>query len=154
MNIGIIIHSHTGNTLFVAEKIMQKLIQKGHTVNVERVKAVNEKPNLKEPIVLEVVPPIDEYDSVIIGSPVRGFSLSPLMKLYLRNLNSCDKIEACFVTQNFPKKWLGGNSAVKQIKKLCGQKSGGIKAAAIVNWGSNHREELIENAVNAVCEIF
>lgn len=153
MNIGIIIHSHTGNTLMVAEKIMEKLVEKGHTVNVQRVKAVNENPNSRQPIVLEEMPSIEEYDCVIIGAPVWAFSLSPIMKMYLTELKSAQKIKACFVTQQLPKKWMGGNRSIRQIKKLCAQKGGELKASLIINWSSKNRDQLIEQTVNAACEI-
>ena len=42
MNIGIIIHSFTGNTLSVAEKIRDELGKSGHKASIERVKAVGE----------------------------------------------------------------------------------------------------------------
>lgn len=37
MKIGIILHSQTGNTLSVANKLKEKLISLGHTVNLEQV---------------------------------------------------------------------------------------------------------------------
>ena len=37
MNIGIIVYSQAGKTLSVAEKIGDKLREKGHSVQIERV---------------------------------------------------------------------------------------------------------------------
>ncbi len=146
MNIGIIIHSHTGNTLFVAEKIQERLLAAGHTVNVERVKAVDENPNSSKPVVLEEIPSLDSYDAVIVGAPVWGFSLSPVMKMYLEKAEIKDKIKGCFVTQHFSKAWLGGNRAVRQIKKACQAKGCGVNTSAVINWSNKQREEQINGA--------
>ena len=40
MNIGIILYSETGNTYFVSQKIKEKLIKVGHSVNIERLKVI------------------------------------------------------------------------------------------------------------------
>jgi len=42
MKIGIILYSQTGNTYSVAQKLQEKLIAKGHSVDLERLKAVGE----------------------------------------------------------------------------------------------------------------
>ncbi|MHB8130204.1 MAG: flavodoxin family protein, partial [Mobilitalea sp.] len=119
MNIGIIIHSHTGNTLSVGEKLKESLQAGGYTVALERVTAVNEDPNAKEKVRLKSIPDLSKYDYVIVGAPVRAFSLSPVMANYLSQLpNMNDKKFACFVTQHFPKPWMGGNRAVKQMFRL------------------------------------
>ena len=40
MNICIVVHSFTGNTLMVAEKLASRLREKGHTVDLERLEVV------------------------------------------------------------------------------------------------------------------
>ena len=47
MKIGIIVHSHTGNTLSVAERIRSELVEKGYDVELKRVSAENEDPKAK-----------------------------------------------------------------------------------------------------------
>ena len=42
MNVKIIVHSKTGNTLSVAEKLRGRLETAGHTVRLEQVRAANE----------------------------------------------------------------------------------------------------------------
>jgi hypothetical protein len=42
MNIGIIVHSETGNTHSVATTLKEKLAAAGHTVSIERLKVVGE----------------------------------------------------------------------------------------------------------------
>ena len=40
MNIGIILYSETGNTYSVSQKLKEKLIKAGHSVNIERLKVI------------------------------------------------------------------------------------------------------------------
>lgn len=156
MNIGIIVHSHTGNTLSVAEKLKETLMRTGHKVTLERVTAVDESPQAS-PIQLQRIPTIENYDCLFIGAPVRGFSLSPVMSLFLTQLTSLeDKIIGCFVTEFFPYPWMGGSRAVNQMRKLCDQKGGKAAAIGVVNWTSlkrtNRIEEVVENALNLLKE--
>lgn len=150
MKVGIIVHSHTGNTLSVAEKIREELIKSGHTVNLEQVKAVDENPNSSKPVELEVIPDTTGYDALIFGAPVRAFSLSPVMKKYLSQVNSLEgKKVCCFVTQGFPKPWMGGNHSVKQMVKLCSAKNCKPSKTGIVNWPEKSREVLTANLVTS-----
>lgn len=43
MKIGIIVHSSTGNTLHVAQRLQQRLSAAGHSALVERVSAMNDE---------------------------------------------------------------------------------------------------------------
>lgn len=88
MKIGIIVHSHTGNTLSVAQKIKEKLLTAGHSVNLEQVTAVNEDSVAAGKIQLKTIPDVSTYDILIFGAPVNGFSLSQVMKEYLLQIPS------------------------------------------------------------------
>ena len=116
MNIGIIVHSHTGNTLSVAEKLKDRFLAEGHLVTLEQVTAVNEDPAAAANVELKTIPDIAGYDVLILGSPVRAFSLSPVMLLYLNQLPLLQgKKISCFVTQQLPFAWMGGNRSIKQM---------------------------------------
>ena len=154
MNIGIIIHSCTGNTLSVAEKLKSALAAKGHAVKLERVTAVHEDPGTKERIMLASAPDIIPYDAVIIGAPVRAFSLSPVMKAYLAQIPEIQGTKvACFVTEHFPKPWMGGNQAIKQMMHAIGNKGGSVTATGVVNWSGKAREEQIQAVVSTLSGI-
>lgn len=147
MNVGIIIHSFTGNTLSVAERIKNALDKLEHKVTIDRVTAVNENPNKSGSVSLNSVPKISSYDILILGAPVRGFSLSPVMKLYLSELKTLQgKKVGCYVTQSFPYAWMGGNNAIRQMVKICKAKGAFVFETGIVNW-SNKKEEKILNVV-------
>lgn len=156
MNIGIIIHSQTGNTLSVAEKLKKSLILKGHDVTLQQVTDKGESSH-KSKIQLQTIPTIEDYDCLFFGAPVWGYSLSPVMKLYLAQLLTLkDKRVGCFVTEFFPYSWMGGSRAVNQMIKLCSQKGAKASKIGVVNWSnrkrSNKTDSVIENAINLLKE--
>lgn len=155
MKIGIIIHSHTGNTLSVAKGIQEKMIGAGHTVNLEQVVPVNKNPSAAGNIQLKNIPDANEYDVLIIGAPVWAFSLSAVMKAYLLQLSLLKSKEiACFVTQSLPYRWMGGNRAISQIQKMCQDKDGTVICTGIVNWKSKHRDKMIAELIEKFGTLF
>ncbi|MCX8129936.1 MAG: flavodoxin domain-containing protein [Clostridia bacterium] len=155
MKIGIIIHSFTGNTFSIAQKLHDSLTKAGHVVNLEQIKLTGgEQPNMKD-FKIEIYPDISPYDALIFGAPVRGFSLSPVMRVYLEQLVSLqDKKLICFVTQFFPYQWMGGNRAITQFRKACGQKRGTVCSTGIANWKNKSREKKITEMVEEFCKLF
>lgn len=153
MKIGIIVHSHTGNTLSVAQRLKEALAASGHSVTLERVTAVDENPNAAMNAKLKDIPDTSKYDVLIFGAPVRGFSLSPVMKLYLAQLPALNgKKVGCFLTQSFPHPAMGGNQAMGQFRKACEAKGASIFQNGIVNW-SMGREKKIANVIEKMGKI-
>jgi len=147
MRIGIIVHSHTGNTLSIAQKLKEILEANGNSVNLEQVTAVNENPSEKN-IQLKSIPDTEGYDALIFGAPVWAFSLSPVMKAYLSQLPSLSgKKVSCFVTQQLPYPFMGGNRAIKEFKKGCEIKGTDVSETGIVNWSSKQREKKISDII-------
>lgn len=154
MNIGIIIFSRTGNTLYVAEKVRDACLAQGHTAVIERVNAENEDPNNKLPVRLKNAPDPLRFDAVIFGAPVQAFSLSPIMKVYMAQLPQLKgKKACCFVTEHFSKPWMGGKQAVKQICSLCQSKGTDISKSGIVNWTSKSRDDQIADVASKLGKI-
>lgn len=154
MNIGIIVHSHTGHTLSVAESLKQRLDGAGHNAQIERITAVNEDPSNKGNVQLAKAPRTDGYDVLIFGAPVRGYSLSPVMKAYLAQTSSLEgKKVGCFVTQFFPSPKMGGNQSIQQFIDLCRKKGGAPVDTGIVNWTGLGREKKIEALVDQMMKI-
>ena len=148
MKIAIVIHSKTGNTLSVAQKIKQELLKAGHLVNVEQVTAVNEESAAQGSVQLKDIPDISTYDAVIFGAPVHAFSLSRVMKEYLSKIDVLSgKKVGCFVTQQLAYAWLGGNRAVGQMKKACESKGTNVLVTGIVSWSHKQREDRISELV-------
>lgn len=141
MKVGIIIHSHSGNTLQIAQKISEALLENGHQPSLQRVTATDEDPSAKD-VQLKDAPDTAEYDLLIFGAPVRAFSLSPVMRIYLEQLPSlAGKKVGFFITQHFPYRWMGGNRALQQMKATCKAKGCLVYGAGIVNWTSKQREQ-------------
>jgi hypothetical protein len=149
MNIGIVVYSWSGNTLSVAEKLKERLAAAGHTVNLEQVTVVGERKRGAREFELATKPDVGPYDEVVFGSAVEAFSLSPVLTAYLEGVGSLEgKKIACLVTQQFPYPWMGGNRAIRQMKKLCVAKGGSIVGSAVVNWAKSRREKTTAAAVD------
>ena len=148
MKIGIIVYSQTGHTLSVAQKLKEKLLSAGHSASLEQVVSASEKPAVKGKAELKSIPDISEYDTLVFASPVQAFSLSSVMSAYLTQIPSLKgKKVACFVTQQLPRPWMGGNRAIAQMKAICKAKGIEVCETGIVNWGNKQREQMIEDVV-------
>lgn len=135
MNIGIIIHSQTGNTRTVAQKLHEKLTAAGHMVSIENVVAANDKESDVQKVRLTAKPDVSRYDALLFGSPVHGFSLSPVMQAYLASIGLLHgKKVGCFMTQFFPYAWMGGNRALCQLCGMMKTKGANVYGSGIVHW--------------------
>ena len=155
MNIGMIIYSQTGNTYSVAMKLKEKLSAAGHSVNIERVEVSGEvRPGVTS-FQLKTRPEVDTYDALVFGAPVQAFSLSPVMTSYLKQIASLqNKKVACLVTEFLPYPWMGGNQAIRQMRKICESKGATVCGSGIVNWSRARREEQIIEVVDRLSRLF
>jgi flavodoxin len=145
MKIGVIVYSHTGNTFSIGERIKAEWEQQGHEVRLERVISTSEKPEEAGKAPLKESPDTSSYDKIIFGAPVWAFSLSGVMKIYLTQLASLQgKKVCCFVTQSFPFSWMGGNRAVKTMKRLCEEKGAEVMELGVIHWGRKDRENNVK----------
>jgi flavodoxin len=154
MNIGMIVYSQTGNTYSVALKLQEKLSAAGHTVSLERVEVTGEVQPGK-PVQFKMLPDAAKYEALVFGSPVQAFSLCQAMVEYLKQVAPLqDKKVAFLVTQAFPYPWLGGNRAVRQMKRLCESKGATVCGSGIVNWMKKSREQQIVEVVDRLSSLF
>jgi NAD(P)H dehydrogenase (quinone) len=143
MNIGIIVHSHTGHTYNAALKLQEQLIKEGHPATIEKVTVAGEAHPGSKNIQLATKPEVKEYDGLVLAAPVWAFSLSEVLVTFLNGIPSLkDKKIAAFVTMSFPWAWMGGNRAIRQIKKLCAAKGGTVIATAIIGKSGNDPQKL------------
>lgn len=155
MNIGVIVYSQTGNTLSVAKKLEEKLAAAGHSVKLERVTVVGERKQGAREFQLEELPDVGTYDALVFGSAVEAFSLSPVLTEYLKQVGSLQgKRVACLVSQQFPYPWMGGNRAIRQMRKLCQSKDATIVGSAVVNWAKSRREKTTAAAIDRLAGLF
>ncbi|MEA3355943.1 MAG: flavodoxin family protein [Candidatus Bipolaricaulota bacterium] len=155
MNIGIIVYSQSGNTLSVAKRLKEKFSAAGHSATLEEVKVVGGRKPGDKGFQLETLPDVELYDALLLGSAVEGFSLSPVLTAYLKQIKSLQgKKVACLVTQFFPYPWMGGNRAVRQMRKLCESKGATVCGSGVVNWVSWRREKTTADAVDRLSRMF
>lgn len=156
MKIGIIVHSITGNTLSVAERIQQQLAEKGHTAVIERIRPSGKEPVQSEAAVqLISMPDLSGYDALVFGSPVQAFSLDPVMSAYLKNVSDLGgRRSVCFLTQQLPFRFFAGNRSIRQMQSLCEARHGTVCLTGIVNWSNKERNRMIDDLVNQVSSQF
>ena len=91
----------------------------------------------------------------MFGSPVQAFSLCQAMVDYLKQVASLQgKQVALLVTEAFPYPWLGGNRAIRQMKRLCESKGTTVCGSGIVNWMKKRREQQIVEVVDRLSRLF
>ena len=111
-------YSKTGNTKFVAEKIAKQL-------NADLSEIIDKKKRegklgflksgyagLRQKLTeIEVSKPIDDYDVIVVGSPVWAGKITPAIRKFLVSNNFSNKLVAYFVT-------LDGNKAEKTLQNM------------------------------------
>jgi NAD(P)H dehydrogenase (quinone) len=154
MDIGLIVYSQTGNTYSVATNLQEKLSTAGHSVTLERIEVVGEV-SPGQAVQFKTLPDASKYDALVFGSPVQAFSLCQAMVAYLKQVPSLQgKKVACLVTQAFPYPWLGGNRAIRQMKRACDSKGATVCGSGIVNWMKKRREQQIVEVVDQLSGLF
>jgi flavodoxin len=154
MKIGIIVHSETGNTFSVVQKLQDSLLVKGHNVNMLRIAPKDSNETDPKKINLIEIPDVSSYDAVILAGPVRGGSVSPVLAACISKLDTlAGKKAACMVTEMFPFKWMGGNRAIKQMVLLCQMKGASVYGTGIVNWSGKNRDQRIMEVVNSLSNV-
>jgi len=155
MKIGLIVYSQTGHTLDVCEQLKDRYVAAGHEAVIERVTVVGERTPQTKTFELDAKPDAARYDAMVFASYVEAFSLCPVMNDYLKEIDSLEgKPTACLVTQQFPYPWMGGNRALKQMKKLVDAKNGAVKGTAVVNWARSKRTATTAAALEQLASAF
>lgn len=148
MKIGLIVYSQSSNTLSVAERLKDALIQKGAEAEIARVVVEGGDPKTGTPLKLVAAPDPNGYDALVFASPVQAFSLAQAMVLYFKQLPRFEaKKVVFFTTQHLKKPWLGANHAIKQAKSLLAGKGAAVSETGVVHWSSEQKEDQIEALV-------
>jgi len=147
MNIGIIVHSQTGNTLHVANRLKEQLEKTGHHVTLSRMKTLGESNSIQNPdqVELDHLADAHGYDVIIFGGWVQAFNLCQGFSKYLHQLETLNAKEVhCFVTHHFPFAWMGGNHAISQMKKILRSKNVTVHSTVVFNWSRKNNLSLID----------
>jgi NAD(P)H dehydrogenase (quinone) len=151
MKIGIIVHSQTGNTYTVAEKLQERLMKVGHSVNIEKVTQKSNKPADIKNVQLVEKPEVDKYDVLIFGAPVWGFSLSSVMAAYLTQISTLQKKKVvCFVTKSLPFSWTGGNRSINQMMKIVKSKDANVCGTKIIIRKSIKNSDKLKDIIEGI----
>ena len=154
MKVLTVLHSLTGHTLYVVNKLNAKLKENGIQVDLEKLEPIggeNKNEMNFERIRLKPKYNVRDYDVIIIAGPVRGFSMSMVIKSYLMSLLTLDgKKVVCLVTHFFPIASMGGTNAIKQMKKEIDDLGGEVLDTEIINWKGFGREKKINAAVTTI----
>lgn len=151
MKIGIILHSQTGNTYLVGQKLQEKLKANGHDVTLTRIQTKDAANQNQKDIQLDCMPEVNDYDALVFGGWIQAFNLYPGLSMYLDQLPSLtDKKVTCFLTQHFRYKWMGGMIGLSKMKKILLSKGATVLASEIINWSDENKRtkqivELVEN---------
>lgn len=134
MKIGIIVHSKSGHTFNVAQKIAAKCSEEKLNADIFRLKAEGKiVPHSKQITILDP-PVISSFDVLIIGGPVWAFGASPVIAAYLKSIkNFKGKKIICFVTMGFPFAFFGGKQALATMNKLMDKSGANILQGEIIN---------------------
>ncbi len=151
MKIGIIVHSKSGHTFNVAQKLAAKCTEKKLNTDVFRLKAEGKIVPHAKKITISDPPAIGSFDVLIFGGPVWAFDASPVIAAYLRSIGNCKgKKIICFVTMGFPFAFLGGNQALTTINKLLDKSGANILPGEIINRSSLINTSKLESIVDKI----
>ena len=157
MKIGIVVHSFSGNTLSVAERLAKSLFEKGHETNIFQLQVVGGEDRNQQDINkinLQPLPDLKGFDNLIIAGPVRGFQASPVIRKFFEEAKDIEGNNvSMFVTHAFPYSFLGGKSAIGQMDKMCREKGAKVGFTGIIDWGSGKREKQIETLVKNITDL-
>jgi flavodoxin len=137
----IVYFSYSGHTEAVAKTLYEQMIQKEAAVLI-KLEALNPKDN---PTLLHA-PDIKAYDEIILGTPVRGFQLPPIMVEFIKTIDNSDIPLSLFVTHHFKPDFLGGNQTINQFKKLA--KTHQIKETEIISWRAKNKDARIASLLS------
>lgn len=153
MNVAIILYSGTGNTRSVAERLAEKVRSRNHHVEIREVTVTGDPGKGADSFQPAQTPPTDDADIVVLAAPVMAFSLSPVMKAYINQVEIPSRPVLVVITQHFPRPWMGGRQAFGWIKRALERKGGSVRDAMIVNWTSKSREQQIDEGTDRLAAL-
>lgn len=120
----VVFYSYTGHTKMIAESIQRKLncdileIKPFKPYSTDYQTVVDEEQNNssvgKTPDIQKIDKNLNDYDEIIIGTPVWWYTIAPVIRTFLTQNDLSNKTIKPFVTNAG---WLG--HTFKEIQKLC-----------------------------------
>jgi len=150
MKIGIIYYSETGHTLQACEALKTKFEELGHSVDLKAVTVID----IKTDKTLKDCPEVLNYDLIIFGTPVQGFSLPIPMAEYLKKIHlPLNQKIGVLITQYFKVSWLGANHTIRQLLNAIEISKPDLYAYSIIHWSSKRRLDQLTKAIDKFANI-
>jgi len=136
MNIAIVVHSQSGNTLKFANSLQKRLSADGHTVELTQLQT-------REPVkggsvrqAMEIqftnLPDLNAAEVVLFGGPVWAFGPSPVIYQAIKQLGKLNgKRVISFATMGFPLKGMGGKAALRWMDTAAGTQGAKVLPGSI-----------------------
>lgn len=154
MKILIVYYSKTGKTKEIAHTMANELAD-GNEVKLRRIRMKNER-NLLATYLLDTKKAIrkekpeievidlnhEEYDLILLGTPVWSANPAPAINTYLERGDFKDKKVALFVTLRMT----GGEKVIKILTEEIEKKGGKVIDSIIIKTGLFHKKRMIKEA--------
>lgn len=156
MNISIVIYSHGGNTLKLAEIARDKLINDGHKVDLVRFDTTpaldTKNPVNANQLKLVNLASVQDADAVVIGGPVWAFRPVAPLPLAIKELGGQlkGKPVLAFVTHSFPWAWLTGTSSVNTLRRLAADQGAKALPGVVLSGAGKQKQESYEAAAEQI----
>ena len=154
LKILILVHSVTGTTMKLAEAIGSKAKAKGNSVHIVQLRTdprIEGKGKDPKEFRITNLPNVSGYDTIIIGCPVWGANITPVMKKALADLRGLQgKRVIPFATQGFPFAFLGGNRVQRIISRESEAKGAKILPGTSVQKLFHNIDKGIDRASNKI----
>ncbi len=158
MKTAVVYYSYTGNTHRVARLIIGVLKSKGEEAIPVRIRPLKEETNFlkqcrdsffrKKPELYKTLLELENYDRIILGSPVWAFNPATALNTYLDKCTSLEGKEAiCFVTYG---SGAGKEKALGILKKSLEAK--GVKVVGEILFKQNESLEVSKGQISKILE--
>lgn len=149
MNIQLLVHSQTGNTLSVANALKAAVEPINPNITLTHIEADNEREMNISKISITELPDCSDADLIVLGGPVRGGSPSPAILKTIETLGSIQgKKCIIFTTEFFPYDWMGGRRAISRMEKELTARGALVTNHAIIHWKRKDRVKQIDDFIS------
>jgi len=150
MNIQMIVHSQTGNTLNVASALLAAIEPINPDIKLTHVEASNEREMDPNKLSIGNLPDCSNADILVLGGPVRGANASPAILKTIATLEPLQgKKCVVFTTEFFPFDWMGGRRAVTMMEQALIARGATVATHAIIHWKRRDRTKQIDQFITA-----
>ncbi len=153
MNIGIFVHSQSGHSSAMGMAITKKLREKGHSVDIQLIQTSGRvRPRMKRVPLRDEVPDLSPYDAIILGGPIWGFTASPVVMAFIKDIPSLKGKKAlCFTTSGFPTAISGAKGGLKKLNAQLEELGAELLPGEAFFWGLWCNKKKMEETVERIC---